>query len=59
MSGVSEVLEDLLRFDRLRQQHARAVPEHLGQRILRSMAWAAEADDVIVVHGVSDPSAKG
>ena len=47
-----------LGFDRLRQQRARPVPEHLGQRILRSIVWAAEADDVIVVHGVSDPSSK-
>jgi hypothetical protein len=46
-------------FDRLRQQRARAVPEDLGQRILRSILWATEADHVILVHGVSDPSAKG
>ena len=48
-----------LGFDRLGQQRARPVPQHLGQRILRSIVWAAEADNVIPVHGVSDPSSKG
>jgi hypothetical protein len=46
-------------FNRLRQQRARPVPQHLRQRILRSIVWATEADHVIFVHGVSDPSAKG
>jgi hypothetical protein len=48
-----------LGLDRLGQQRARPVPQHLGQRILPSIVWAAEADHVILVHGVSVPSAKG
>jgi hypothetical protein len=48
-----------LGLDRLRQQRAGTVPQHLGQGVLCSIVWAAEADDIILFHGVSDPSAKG
>jgi hypothetical protein len=57
--GMSREERRNLGFDRLRQQRARSVPQHLAQPILRSIVCAAQADDVIVLHGVSDPSAKG
>jgi hypothetical protein len=48
-----------LGFDRLRQQPARAVSQHLRQRILRSIGWSAEADHVIFVHAVSGSFSEG
>jgi hypothetical protein len=48
-----------LGFDLPRQQGAGSLLQNLRPWVLRSIVLAAEGDDVILLHGVSDPSLEG